>query len=89
MQVATALARLDYDKNEILINWLTLSLLVWSAEIFANNFDPDQARQNVGSDLDPNKQDTLMVLLKEFFEKVDLLILKNSADKKKTLIFTH
>ena len=33
---------------------------------FANCLDPDQARQNVWPDLD-----TLMVFLKEFFEKVD------------------
>ena len=37
---------------------------------FANSSDPDQARQNVGPDLDPNCL-TLMVFLKEFFEKVD------------------
>ena len=33
---------------------------------FANSLDPDQARQNVGPDLDPNF-DTLKV----FFKKVD------------------
>ena len=38
---------------------------------FANSLYPDQARQNVGPDLDPNCFDTLMVFLKEFFEKVD------------------
>ena len=36
----------------------------------ANSLDPDQARQNVGPDLDPNCL-TLMVFLKEFFETVD------------------
>ena len=38
---------------------------------FANSLDPDQARRYVGPDLDPNLFDTLMVFLKEFFEKVD------------------
>ena len=39
-----------------------------SADItFANSLDPDQARQNVGPDLDPNCL-TLLVLLKECFE---------------------
>ena len=37
---------------------------------FANSMDTDQARQNVCSDLGPNCL-TLMVFLKEFFEKVD------------------
>ena len=38
--------------------------------MFANSLDPDQALQNIGPDLDPNCL-TLMVFLKEFFEKVD------------------
>ena len=37
---------------------------------FANSLDPDQARQNVRPDLSPNCL-TLMVFLKEYFEKVD------------------
>ena len=37
---------------------------------FANSFEPDQAQQYVGPDLDLNCL-TLMVFLKEFFEKVD------------------
>ena len=37
---------------------------------FANSLDPDQDRQNVGPDLDPNCL-TLMEFPKEFFEKVD------------------
>ena len=37
---------------------------------FANSLDPDQVRQNVGPDLDPNCL-TLMVFLKEFFEKIN------------------
>ena len=36
--------------------------------IFANSLDPDQARQNVGPDLDPNCF-TLIVFLKEVVEK--------------------
>ena len=46
----------------------------------ANSSDPDQAQQNVGPDLDP-KCLTLMVSLKEFFEKVDFD--KKSPDNKK------
>ena len=38
---------------------------------FANSLDPDQARQNIGPDLDLNCL-TLMVFLKEFFEKFTL-----------------
>ena len=37
---------------------------------FANSLDPDQAQHNVRPDLDSNCL-TLMVFLKEFFEKVD------------------
>ena len=33
---------------------------------FANSLDPDQARQNVGPDLDTNWL-TMMLFLKEFF----------------------
>ena len=36
----------------------------------ANRLDPDQDRQNVGPDLDPNSL-TLIVFLEEFFKKVD------------------
>ena len=42
--------------------------------IFANSFDPDQDRQDVGPDLDPNCL-TLTVFLKDFFLKI---ILKKS-----------
>ena len=34
---------------------------------FANNLDPDQDRQNVNHDMDPNCL-TLIMLLEEFFE---------------------
>ena len=43
---------------------------------FENSLYPDQARQNVGYNLDPNCFDTRMISLKEFFKKVDF-------DKKK------
>ena len=43
-----------------------------------NSLDPDQARQNVRPDLDPNCL-TLMVFLKEFIEKDDFE--KSSDDK--------
>ena len=49
----------------------TLYLQVSSADNFANSLDPDQARQNVGPDLDPNSLILLLVFLKEFFKKVD------------------
>ena len=44
-----------YCSNIICCN-LTLSLLVETCLLitFANNLDPDQDRQNVGPDLDPN-----------------------------------
>ena len=65
-----------------------------SVETFANSLDPDQARQNVGPDLDPKLFDTLMVFLKEFFKKVDFE--KKSADDKnhaklprRQIFFTH
>ena len=38
---------------------------------YANSLEPDQAWQNVGPDLDPDCL-TLMVFLKDFFERVDL-----------------
>ena len=45
----------------------TLSLLVVT---FSNSLEPDQVRQNVGPDLDLNYL-SLIVLLKEFFEKAN------------------
>ena len=38
---------------------------------FANRLDPDQARQNVGPDLDSNCLTCMMLFLKDFFKKVD------------------
>ena len=49
---------------------------------FASRLDPDQARHNVEPDLDPNGFDTLMVFLKEFFEKFDLKKQKQQTTKK-------
>ena len=39
---------------------------------FANSLDPDQARQNVGPDLDPKLFDTLMVLKKSSIQRVNM-----------------
>ena len=47
------------------------NLGAWSADNFCKQLDPDQARQNIGPDLDPNCL-TLIVIRKEFFEKFDL-----------------
>ena len=54
-----------------------------SAQIFANRLDPDLARQNVLPDLDPHCMMTLMVFIKEFFEKKIELKKKALADKRK------
>ena len=62
------------------IKSLTLCLLVSSAT-FANTLDPDQAQQNVEPGLDPNCS-TLMVFLKEFFEKVDF---ENMSRRQKSM----
>ena len=37
---------------------------------FANSLDPDQARHNIGLDLDLKLIATLIAFMKEFFEKV-------------------
>ena len=47
---------------------------------FANSLDPDQARQNIGPDLDPNCLTPRWYLWKDFWEN---LILNKSADDKK------
>ena len=39
--------------------------------MFTNSLEPDQDRQNVGPNLDSNCLNSLMVFLKDFFEKVD------------------
>ena len=36
---------------------------------FANSLDPDQARQNVGPELDPKQFGTLMLFMEEFLKK--------------------
>ena len=48
-----------------------------SADNICKQFDPNQVRHVVGPDLDPNCM-TLMLFLKEFFEKVGFE--KKSAD---------
>ena len=45
---------------------LTLYLLLWSADNFANSLDPDQGCQTVGPDLDT------LLFLKECIEKVNI-----------------
>ena len=65
-------------KNEIELSELTgiqftLCLLVTFSCLlitFATSLDPDQDRQNVGPDLDPNHL-TLIVFLKDYLEKVN------------------
>ena len=49
---------------------------------FANSLDPDQARLDVGPDLDPKLADALVVHHKEFFENVNFKYEKKSADDK-------
>ena len=53
---------------------------------FTNSLETDQARQNVGPDLNPNCL-TLMVFLKELFEKV--VFDENSAEDKKACKITQ
>ena len=53
----------------VITGLLPLCLLVSSADkLLANNLDPDQARQHVGPDQDPNYF-TLMLFLGKFIEK--------------------
>ena len=52
----------------------------------ASSLEPDQARQNVGPDLDPKLLDTLLAFPKESFEE---LILNTLADNKKTCKITQ
>ena len=53
---------------------------------FANSLDPDQARQNVGPDLDRKQFDTLIVFLKEFFEKIDFEQIQQTTKKHEKLL---
>ena len=53
-----------------------------SADNFCEQFDPDQARQNVGPDLDANCL-KLIVFLKEFLEKVDFENKNQQTTKKR------
>ena len=50
--------------------------------IFTNSSEPDQVRQNVGHDLDPQLFDTLKVFLKDSLKK---LFLKKNRQMTKSL----
>ena len=50
---------------------------------FANSLDPDQARQSIEPDQDSKLFDTLMVFLKEYFEKVDFEENQQTTNKAK------
>ena len=54
-----------------LISYLASSYFIHLLITFANSLNPDQDRQNVGPDLDPNHLMLLMLFLKEFLEKVN------------------
>ena len=56
------------QQTQVIVRSLTLYMLVSS---FENSLDLDQARQNVGPDLDPNSFGTLVVPLKKCVENVD------------------
>ena len=47
--------------------FFALALYLLAAKTFANSLDPDQDRQNVGPDLDPNRFDTEKVLSSNSF----------------------
>ena len=64
-----------------------VSLIICLLVTFTNSLDPDKARQNVGPDLGPNCL-TLMVFLKEFFEKEDFEE-KNQQTTEKTCKITQ
>ena len=56
----------------ILLNFIYfLSLSVVCLITFAKSLGPDQTRQNLGPDLDPNCLTPIKAFLKEIFEKVD------------------
>ena len=56
---------LKYSFNSFLVSGHFCHLRI----TFANSLDPDPGQQNIVSDLDLNHFDTLIVLLKEIFEK--------------------
>ena len=64
----------------LFVNSLPVSGILSSADNLCNSLEPDQARQDVRPDLDPNCL-TLIVFLKELFEK--LFFKKISADDKR------
>ena len=78
VQNSSILDRCTWVLNSFLASSHYCGLLI----IFSNSLDPDQDRQNVGPDLDPNCL-TLIAFLKEFFEKVRFE--KKSTDDNKSL----
>ena len=54
---------------------------------FANSLDPDQARQNAGSDLNPKRLTLRIIFMNYFFEYV--YFGKKSDDKKAYKIAQH
>ena len=60
---------------------LTAGSKICDLMIFSNSLDPDQDRQSVGPDLEPNSFDILIEFLKEFLK--ENIFFKKSADRKK------
>ena len=52
---------------------------------FASSLDPDKDRQNVSPDHDPNCFTLLTMLMKDFFEKVDLKKVSRQQQKQEKL----
>ena len=80
-------SNLFLEHTSYLINLIVILHLLASGDfcllliIFANSLDPDQDRQTVGPDLDPNHL-TLIVFLQDILEIVNF---ERSADNNKTL----
>ena len=69
---------LGFDNNSLLAAGKFCRLLT----NFANSLDPEQDRQNVGPDLDPNPFDTLIVVTYYFLE---IVILKKVKRRKQSM----
>ena len=69
---------MEFNSSFFADSFLLLTLSLLTGDIFhllitfANSLDPDQDQQDVGPDLDPKLFDSLIVFLKEIFEKVIL-----------------
>ena len=74
------------DMHLITLHWPVTTFFCRLLITFASSLDPDQARQNVGPDLDPNCLILRWYSLKDFFKK---LILKKSADDKNAFKITQ